>query len=668
MSNQHNDGMTLRRGTTYAPSTIREDDRSVEFVLATEAPAEVFSRERWQVIREVLLADGVILPESKQIPLLDSHDRNSTKAVLGSVREIRIENSRVVGRLYFARAPEAVDEFNKIKDGHLDSGSVGYKPMGTWIEAGERIAYNGKEYEGPLQLTKTWELREFSLVAIGADPGAKARSEPINPSREAANTCKEALQMSENKTPVIPPADEAARMAAEAANKLADATRILAEAERKSLDMRIRELCSKHNMPEIAAKMVDQRASYDAAADAVLAEIERRQQTVSSATIPTVAMGVTDDDKRAACMTDAIMMRGMPGNHGIEKPEPGEFRGRTLLDIGADILERSGVRTRGLTKEEVARKLILSARNAIATDNTTASFSNLTSNVMNKATIRGFMAQGRVWDSICSVGSTSDFKTVTRVGLSENADLPLKREGAEYRESKFSDRAETGSVATYADKTTLTEEAIIDDNLSALASIPFRKGAAAMRVPEALLFAAINTPPTLTATSRAWFSDSNTVDNDLTNSGGLNSTNLSTARATMRKMPVHKSAAETATDYYDIMPRTLLVHPDYEDTAKILVASRALPQVNMSEGVYNPNSDANLVVKASARITTATNFYLFADPNLFPVAEMLFLNGRVGPETFLDTSTNIDGLTYRIRIRCGLIILEWRTAVRHKSA
>lgn len=668
MPTRTNDGMTTR-AVPLRLSTLREDDRSVEFVISSEEPCRVFDRERWEVIDEILLQSGMQAPDSRQVPLQDCHSIASVTDTLGSMRELRQEGANTAGRAFFSRKKKAVEAFQDVQDGHLTHVSVGYNvTKARWLNEGETAVVNGRQVLGPLKISEAWRLIETSLVPVAADPNAKARSEPINPSREAVNTDKEALQMSENKTPVIPPADEAARMAAEAANKLADATRILAEAERKSLDMRIRELCSKHNMPEIAAKMVDQRASYDAAADAVLAEIERRQQTASSATIPTVAMGVTDDDKRAACMTDAIMMRGMPGNHGIENPQPGEFRGRTLFDIGADILERSGVRTRGLTKEEIARKLILSARNAIATDNTTASFSNLTSNVMNKATIRGFMAQGRVWDSICSVGSTSDFKTVTRVGLSENADLPLKREGAEYLESKFSDRAETGSVATYADKTTLTEEAIINDDLSALASIPFRKGAAAMRIPEALLFAAINTPPTLTATSRAWFSDSNTVDNDLTNSGGLNSTNLSTARATMRKMPVHKSAAETATDYYDIMPRTLLVHPDYEDTAKILVASRALPQINMSEGVYNPNSDANLVVKSSARIATATNFFLFADPNLHPVAEMLFLNGRVGPETFLDTSTNIDGLTYRIRIRCGLIILEWRTAIRHKSA
>ena len=664
--------MVCRAVASFKASTLRESDRSVEYTLATETPAKVWDWERWEVITEVLAAGGMILPKNRQIPLGDSHRVNeSVQRILGSVREIRVENNEIVGRAYYARDPLSVETFGKVQDGHIPCGSVGYQPVDRqWIDKGESYDYNGRTYVGPMMLTKTWMLKEYSACGIPADEGsstrcetdygAKAEPNDVNNSRSAESNIepiKEGTAMSdENKTPATNPADTA---------RMAELEAELKATKRKNDDLEIEKLCKKHNCEAILSQLIG-TATVDQARTAILEEMERVQKVVVTPT-PAVEMGKVDNQKRTEILTNGLLLRGLPAQSGIANPDRETLfaRSKSLLDIGRECLESQGISTRHMTKEEIARKLITS-RNAIAADMTTASFGNITENVLGKAVMQGFSMQQRVWDSICAVGSTADFKPVSRVGLSENADLPLKREGGEYKESKFSDRKESGAVATYADKTTLTEEAIINDDLSALAAIPFRKGAAAMRVPEALLFAAINSPPELNETGKGWFDATNTVSNDITQADGLTSKNLSTVRATMRKMPVIKHSSETATDYYDIMPRVLLVHPDHEDTAKILINSSALPATSMSSGIYNPNSDANLMVKASARITTTTNFYVFADPNLHPVCEMLFLNGRVAPESFLDESTNIDGLTFRIRIRCGLIVLEWRTAIRHK--
>jgi hypothetical protein len=49
--------------------TIRKEDRSVEAIIATDAPVMVFDYKRWAVIDEVLRMDGAILPADGQIPL-----------------------------------------------------------------------------------------------------------------------------------------------------------------------------------------------------------------------------------------------------------------------------------------------------------------------------------------------------------------------------------------------------------------------------------------------------------------------------------------------------------------------------------------------------------------------------------------------------------------------
>ena len=66
----------VRRG---APLSLNEAERSVEFTAATEQPVNVWDWEKWDVVPEVLRMDGVQLPPSGQVPLLDTHDGTSVK-------------------------------------------------------------------------------------------------------------------------------------------------------------------------------------------------------------------------------------------------------------------------------------------------------------------------------------------------------------------------------------------------------------------------------------------------------------------------------------------------------------------------------------------------------------------------------------------------------------
>ena len=107
----------------YTPQSFREADDSVEFTLSTERPALIFDHTRWCLVNEIIISDGVIIPDNKQIPLIDSHDRGTVKNILGSVRDFKIEDDKVVGRLYFSKSKDAQEALLKIREGHLDSGS-----------------------------------------------------------------------------------------------------------------------------------------------------------------------------------------------------------------------------------------------------------------------------------------------------------------------------------------------------------------------------------------------------------------------------------------------------------------------------------------------------------------------------------------------------------------
>ncbi len=157
-----------------APDTIR-------WILTTEQPATVFDWNRWDFVNEVLLIDGITMPSIKQVPLLDSHSRASVDDVLGSVKDFQQARAdgfvALDGQVSFAADDKSQRTAQKVLDGHITDGSVGYYVSNSvWIPEGMEAAVKGRMFSGPLKVSYASELREFSITPIGADTLAKVRS------------------------------------------------------------------------------------------------------------------------------------------------------------------------------------------------------------------------------------------------------------------------------------------------------------------------------------------------------------------------------------------------------------------------------------------------------------------------------------------------------------
>lgn len=194
--------LTTRR-ITVAPKTYDETKHSVRVVASTETPVEVFDWERLEVVREVLLAGGFSLRSGEQSPLLDSHSRWSVEDVLGSARNWSKGESTVEADIFFASDEKSVEAEQKVRDGHVTDVSVGYMPIAsTFIKHGEKAVVEGKEYEGPIRVTTKWRVHELSLVPIGADQFAKARSSGHQPmSEEEIKRIAEAIHNQQQEPP-----------------------------------------------------------------------------------------------------------------------------------------------------------------------------------------------------------------------------------------------------------------------------------------------------------------------------------------------------------------------------------------------------------------------------------------------------------------------------------
>lgn len=158
-------------------------EKGIDTVATTSAPALVVDWERWQVIREVLPMKYAQLPKGDKVPLLDSHMRGSVDRIKGSATNWTKNDSELMAKIFVSESEDDIKQ--KIKEGHIDSVSIGYNTdsgKSVEIPKGQTVTIDGAAYKNdftddyPMVVRLWWETKELSLVPIGADDAAKFRS------------------------------------------------------------------------------------------------------------------------------------------------------------------------------------------------------------------------------------------------------------------------------------------------------------------------------------------------------------------------------------------------------------------------------------------------------------------------------------------------------------
>ncbi len=160
------------------PETFDDESNSVRVVAVTENPVKIWDWQHQDFIDEILLIKGLILPPSRKVPLLDSHNRSSVQSVLGSARRFVPNGDILECDVFFSGTSAGRNAAQNVKEGHLTDFSVGYLPLESkYLKEGEIDEIGGKILHGPLKITSKWMLKELSITPIGADQYATARSE-----------------------------------------------------------------------------------------------------------------------------------------------------------------------------------------------------------------------------------------------------------------------------------------------------------------------------------------------------------------------------------------------------------------------------------------------------------------------------------------------------------
>jgi hypothetical protein len=176
--NSRSSGEDIRvRTAAITPASLDEERRTVRATLGTDAPCISICVRTGRPVLEVYLMDG--MEPVDQVPLCDTHKRDSIDRVKGSVREIEAKAGQFEGVLCIDETEQQA--WSKVKNRHVTDVSAGFQPIATQvIKAGETATVNGRKFTAPadrdLEVHAKWRLREVSLTPIGSDKRAKIRT------------------------------------------------------------------------------------------------------------------------------------------------------------------------------------------------------------------------------------------------------------------------------------------------------------------------------------------------------------------------------------------------------------------------------------------------------------------------------------------------------------
>lgn len=693
------------RSLELRSSTIDIETRSIEADIASENYVLMPDFGRMEMVPEVLLMDGIEMPKSRQIPLLDSHNRGRVADQLGSARELAVKDGKLTSRLHFSEASQ--NEFTKVREGHVTDVSVGYLPKKkVYVPKGETKSFSGRSFTGPVNVVTKWKPREASMTPIGADELAKTRG--LDPSQcRFLSPTKKDFEMNEElrklliekgmdskltdeeaqrwmvdskdtlwpKMEKLPPvegqrAESVIDMAAigraivEETRKFHEAERVRVDAFRKEVDAN----CDLAGLPD-AKSHCRSLGTLEEVRTYLIAEQQKQ--------VPAIPYGVSirqtgsGFDELTKDMGTALTMRALQGassgdeksQKAIDKVFPVEsrakgatnFRNASLFDMATEYVRGLGVDTRDLSRNQIAICAMFGPQTANIRSggpgyHTTGSFTNLTLDATNKAMMLGYTECPTTWRGpMRQATSVPDFKNINRIRMGAISNLPIWNDNLNPENASFADAKEVYAVESRSLNISFSYRLLVNDDMDSLSRVPAMMGAAAARTVNAVAWAQITSNPTM-SDAVALFS---------TATGARKRANLTTGSATPTVLTIQTMANQMrqmrgentpegneSADILNLQPVYIVGPGALDTTIKQLVRSIADPAASQA-GVYNTASYLQPVIEPLLDVASTTAWYLFASTSQIDTVEVSFLQGQETPETrsFMDERTLAQNFT-----------------------
>lgn len=601
----------IHRG--FKPSTFDETERSVEMVIATEEPVVEWDRRSGKFIPTIIRVSGIEFPD--QVPMLDTHSREGVSDVLGSIRSIRVEGDKLIGKAIYGRTAKAEDAMILARDGHLTDYSIGCIPLEAMYED------EGKPTVRKI-ITRS-RMMEVSNCPIGADASAKLRAavvETTQPPAQQEPPSKERA-MSEDKAPNTVDADAVKRAAIDEQKEIAA-------------------LCRDHKLDPV--EMIGRSLS-----EVKEVALKRHAEALKAEKVPSpvITRGEDQADKTLRAMELGLTLRS-----GLQVADADASVARSAAGLAIHEMAREVLRSRNLDSSGSRTEVIKRAAS-------TSDFPLITANLANKMLKEGWGKAETHWQKMAQVKSVSDFKPITLSrALGATNGFKQVEEGGEYPIDKRSEEQEQAKVAKYGNMFDFTYELMVNDDLGALQDSMAQFGEQAAQLIEDLFFGVL--------TANAAMGDGTALFH-------ANHGNLITgapSEASVQAMLTAMTKQKEGVRYLNIRPKFLVAPIEQRVTWEKLLNSgnfndsnAASTQINTASGFFAP---ANRIYVPYFGATVLP-WYALAERNTI---SMLFLDGKQTPTLDQKVGFEVDGIRFKARLEVGAKATDWRGVLKSSGA
>ncbi|GIX05011.1 MAG: hypothetical protein KatS3mg114_0880 [Planctomycetaceae bacterium] len=558
---------------------------------------------------------------AEQVSILADHD-STLSGIVGHGKAGVIDGKLLVQGTITPSTEAARQVVELARAGFRFQASVGVTPSDyERVRPGEQVQVNGRAIKAPASgftLVKASTLREVSIVAIGADK---------NTSVAIAANGKEKSMSSENTTLT------AEQVKAEA---LAETNRINA----------IRKACG-GRFGDIEAQAITE--GWDA---------NRAELEVLRASRPSVSVIHGRHEPATRTVLEAAILAHM-GCEPLAEKTLGEDAAQRARDLRATSLVdlcQAALHIEGKDAPHGREAMIRAALS-------TYSLPVALGNAANKVLMEAYTESPATWRAFASVKSANDFKEHTGIRPTDTGELTQLPPGGEIKHGSVAEATYKYAIDTFAKMLSIDRRDIINDDLSLFDDTARSLGRSAMRSLSDLVY------KVLLANAGNFFSAGN-GNYDAGAATALSSASLATGIARML------AQRDDEKRDLDIRPRTLLVPPELQQTAKELLlsdfiqrANNDMPTGNALKNVVALEVEPRLSNSARFTGTSAKAWYLFASPQDTALV-VAFLQGKQSPtvEFFgFDADPNTLAATWRVFFDYGAALGDHRAAYKAKG-
>jgi hypothetical protein len=351
----------------------------------------------------------------------------------------------------------------------------------------------------------------------------------------------------------------------------------------------------------------------------------------------------TEDAMMVGRMAEALAARcGGPAPSEAAR----EYMHATTVDLARHCLQRRGVSVRSLSPSQVMTRAL----------HTTTDFPELLLATGERILRMGYASyQGGV-RRICKESTARDFRAKSKLMLGEAPELLEVGEHGEVTRGTMAESKASYSLKTFARIFGITRQALVNDDLDAFGDFVGRLGRAAAEFVATQLSAKLTSNPTLADGVALFHAD----HGNLGTAGVISITTLTEALKMMRLQKGLNGVTPI-----DVTPKYLVVPAALEVVARQYVA-----QINATKASdVNPfTADLEPVVDPRLDASSATAWYLAADPGAIDTIEYSFLEGQPGPQIESRAGFDVEGVEMKVRLDFGCGVIDHRGLFKNAGA